>query len=69
MIYGAYHVKRATCCRCGATDRPLFTMQVLPGKQPWLEPATPGDVDASACSDCWLEVGDVVFVRFGVAVG
>ena len=66
MIYGVYLVKRSTCCRCGATGRPLYVMQVAPHTQPWLEPATPGAPDAAACDACWLEVADIVFVRFAV---
>lgn len=68
MIYGGYKVQRNHCCRCGLSGRPLFVLKVEPGKQPYLDDATPGSPDAAACSDCFLECADVIFVRFGVAV-
>lgn len=66
MIYGAFKARRGACCVCGATDRALYVMQCEPGKQPRLELATPGNPDVAACSDCWLEVGDIIAVRFAV---
>lgn len=44
-------------------------MQVEPGKQPWLDDAPPGAPDNAGCADCWLEVADVIFIRFGVPIG
>lgn len=68
MIAGSWRVSRGACCRCGVKGRPLFVLKCEPGKQPYMDDAEPGDPDASACADCWLEVADVLYVRFGVAV-
>lgn len=69
MIGGGFKVQRGHCARCATAGRPLYTMQVEPGKKPYLKLATSGDVDAAACSDCWEEVADVITAKFTVAKG
>lgn len=69
MLYGGYKVQRGHCCRCATAGRPLYTLQVEPGRKPWLKAATPGDPDNAACSECWEEVADVILAQFTVAYG
>ena len=70
MLYGGYLVKREHCCRCATAGRPLYTMEVAPGRKPWLKLATPGLGPANAaCSECWEEVADVIVAHFQVAYG
>jgi hypothetical protein len=69
VIYGGYKTSRGTCCRCGAAGRPLYTLQVEPGRQPYIKQAKPGEPDNSACSECFMEVADIITVHFTVAYG
>lgn len=69
MIYGGYKARRGFCCRCASAGRPLYTLQVEPGRKPYLKAAKPGDPDNAACSECWEEVADVIITHFTVAYG
>lgn len=69
MLYGGYKTQRNHCCRCATAGRPLYILQVEPGRKPYLKLAKPGDPDNAACSECWEEVADVITAQFQVAYG
>jgi hypothetical protein len=69
VIAGGFKVQRGHCSRCATAGRPLYTLQVEPGRQPYLKEAKPGDPDNAVCEACWQKVADVITIQFAVSAG
>lgn len=69
VLYGGYKTQRGHCCRCATAGRPLYTLQVEPGRKPWLKAATPGDPDNAACLECFNEVAEVILSASTLVAG